>query len=575
MADITYDVVIIDGSLGGVSAALSAGLHGASVCLLESTNWLGGQFTAQGVTKPDENRFIESVGSTHSYRAFRDAVRSYYLNNYRLSADGLRQPEFNPGGGYPGFSMEPLVGHKILDQLLQAEPNVHVRFGTKLTDVAMNGNAIQSITAADDTGPNRYFATYFLDGTDLGDLLYRCGSQGTDWVIGAESQNDTKEADAPPSAHAEWIQPITVPIAIEHRPNGEDHTITAPAEYAELKKEQKYRVADGSITTVFGAGDNLWNYRSVILSSNFADPEFPCDVTMINMEGNDYQAATIPTGDSDKDDAIVRRAGQASLGFLYWLQTECQREDDPTKKGYPEFKLRLDYFNTPDGTAAQPYIRESRRIKALKTIFEEELTTGGPRAALFGDSCGIGCYGAMDIHPCPGVGTPYHWIPAQPFQIPLGALVPVRLVNLLPACKNIGSTHLTNGVYRLHPCEWNIGEAAGALAAFCLKGALAPADVYGTPTLLRQFQHLLLDAGVPLYWWSDIAYGSPEFEALHLLGIHGYASGYDDMSFRPNTPFTAQDRADFDAAVGQPLPWPSDISLRGQAAQWMANYLEL
>ena len=50
-----------------------------------------------------------------------------------------------------------------------------------------------------------------------------------------------------------------------------------------------------------------------------------------------------------------------------------------------------------------------------------------------------------------------------PFEIPLGALLPERVENLLPACKNIGTTHITNGCYRLHPVEWNIGEAAGAL----------------------------------------------------------------------------------------------------------------
>ena len=46
--------------------------------------------------------------------------------------------------------------------------------------------------------------------------------------------------------------------------------------------------------------------------------------------------------------------------------------------------------------------------------------------------------------------------------------------NLLPAGKNIGTTHITNGCYRLHPVEWNIGEVAGALAAFCLDRATTP-----------------------------------------------------------------------------------------------------
>jgi FAD dependent oxidoreductase len=41
-----------------------------------------------------------------------------------------------------------------------------------------------------------------------------------------------------------------------------------------------------------------------------------------------------------------------------------------------------------------------------------------------------------------------------PFQIPLGALIPRRVENVLPACKNLGTTHITNGCYRLHPVEW-------------------------------------------------------------------------------------------------------------------------
>ena len=56
----------------------------------------------------------------------------------------------------------------------------------------------------------------------------------------------------------------------------------------------------------------------------------------------------------------------------------------------------------------------------------------------------------------------------RPFQIPLGALIPVRVRNLLAGAKNLGTTHVTNGCYRLHPVEWNIGEAAGALAAYAL-----------------------------------------------------------------------------------------------------------
>src|SRR5260370_7860241 len=87
---------------------------------------------------------------------------------------------------------------------------------------------------------------------------------------------------------------------------------------------------------------------------------------------------------------------------------------------------------------------------------------------------------------------------ALPFRIPLGALLPKRGENLLPGCKNIGTTHITNGCYRVHPVEWNIGEAAGVLAAFCIAYNVSPRQVRANPQLLRSFQAQLQRAGAAL-----------------------------------------------------------------------------
>jgi hypothetical protein len=72
--------------------------------------------------------------------------------------------------------------------------------------------------------------------------------------------------------------------------------------------------------------------------------------------------------------------------------------------------------------------------------------------------------------------------------------------NLLPANKNIGTTHITNGAYRLHPVEWNIGEAAGALAARCLQTNEPPHAVRDKSDLLQDFQSVLTRRGVELAW---------------------------------------------------------------------------
>ena len=170
-------------------------------------------------------------------------------------------------------------------------------------------------------------------------------------------------------------------------------------------------------------------------------------------------------------------------------------------QGYPGLRLRPDVVGgTPDGVAPVPYIRETRRIRAEFTVLEQHiaypLRPDGPE--LFGDSVGVGCY-RIDLHPRVS-GAGYLDMGCWPFQIPLGAMIPVRVENLLPGGKNLGVTHITNGAYRLHPVEWNAGEVAGALAAFCLDRSVSPRAVRNTPELLTDFQNHLSADGVELRW---------------------------------------------------------------------------
>jgi hypothetical protein len=148
-----------------------------------------------------------------------------------------------------------------------------------------------------------------------------------------------------------------------------------------------------------------------------------------------------------------------------------------------------------------PYIRESRRVQAQYTIVEQDLSLAvhGQRGAVtYPDSVGIGMY-RIDLHPSTG-GDNYIDIGASPFQISLGALLPRRLTNLVAASKNIGTTHVTNDCYRLHPVEWNVGEVAGMLAAPCLSSGKQPGQLRTRAEDLRTFQQLLVADGIELAW---------------------------------------------------------------------------
>src|SRR5207248_3206548 len=71
--ELSADVVIVGGGVGGCAAALAAARAGARVILTEKTDWLGGQLTSQAVP-PDEHPWIESFGCTRLYRRFRDGI---------------------------------------------------------------------------------------------------------------------------------------------------------------------------------------------------------------------------------------------------------------------------------------------------------------------------------------------------------------------------------------------------------------------------------------------------------------------------------------------------------------------
>ena len=191
-------------------------------------------------------------------------------------------------------------------------------------------------------------------------------------------------------------------------------------------------------------------------------------------------------------------------GWPHWLQTEAARPDGGV--GWPGLRLRGDLLGTSDGLAMAPYIREARRIRAVKTIVEHEVSAsfrpGEKLAERYEDSVGIGYY-RIDLHPSTG-GDNYIDVPSLPFRIPLGALLPVRMENVLPAAKNIGTTHITNGCYRLHPVEWNIGESAGTLCAHCLEQELTPRKVHGNSERTRAFQARLRARGVELEWPENL-----------------------------------------------------------------------
>lgn len=539
-AEMRADVIIVGGGLGGVAAALAACEAGCRVILTEETDWVGGQSTAQGVP-PDEHPWIEEFGCTRSYRRYREAVRQFYRDHRPLTAAARANPRLNPGNGWVSrLCHEPGISLAVLEAMLQ--PHVAagrlrlLLFHVPVT-AATQGDRVLSVTVRDQReGTLRALtAPLFLDATELGDLLPLAGAE---WVTGSEAKRETAEPHASEVARPDNQQACTFCFAIEHFP-GENHVQDPPANYAfwrnyvprlnppwpgpllswrhsnPVSLEPRELPFD---PTEKAQGANLWTYRRLRDPAVFEPGFARSSVCLVNWPQNDYWIEPLIGADLAATetfppfaDSPVSGAAELSRCLLYWMQTEATRPDGGV--GWPGLRPATDIFGTPDGLAKSVYVREARRIRAEFTVREQHIGTEARqaetglsrealRAAAFEDSVGIGAY-RVDLHPTTG-GDNYVDFSSLPFQIPLGVLLPQRLENLLPAAKNIGTTHITNGAYRLHPVEWNIGEAAGALAAFALRRGEPPRHVRHNPQVLADFQAFLVDRGVELAWPDDV-----------------------------------------------------------------------
>lgn len=537
---IECDILIVGGGLGGVAAAFesTSSERKMKVCLLEETDWLGGQITSQGVSALDENKYVETSGACGTYLSIRSQIREFYKMNRNIKSEGRADARLDPGACWVSrLAFEPKVALPIIDKLL--EPAVKSKrlsifmrnkiAGAKVATRSGKKRITSVVSVNLDSGEQiEFHPKYVVDATELGDVLAVAGLR---YRSGSDPRDLAGEPHAPEVGNPDNVQDFTYPFVVEFCP-GENHTIPKPLHYDEFNTAGKFsfqgykmfhnasrKSPDGAVAELLP----FWTYRRLIDRSKFNDENYKFDISMINWDSNDLRGHNIIDADPLTMAERLALGKAVSLGFLYWLQTEAPRDDGGF--GYPELKLNFDVLGTDDGLSKYPYIRESRRIVPHKLVAEQDIvvaTNDNARAKLFDDSVGIGLY-PVDIHG-------YQEIPGaaqetRPFQVPLGALLHVDVANLVAGCKNIGVTHITNGAYRLHPIEWAVGSAAGTLLLHCLTRGRMPLSIAETPKYLRSLQHDLVMRRVPIFWFDDVDVDEEvlyDFVAIQMAAVCGF-----------------------------------------------------
>lgn len=544
IAGLQTPILIVGGGTGGVAAALAVARAGGRCVVTEPTDWIGGQLTSQAVP-PDENQWIEGLdgvqSATASYLEFRQRVRDWYRTHRRLKPEAMKHPRLNAGNGWVShLCFEPRVGHAVLLNMLAehvAAERVTILTHHEPIAADVEHDRIRAITFRNmrDDARTTIEADFFLDATELGDLY---PLTNTEHAVGAEHCSEHGELHGR-ADHTDPMdqQAISWCFAVEHRSN-ENHTIDRPATYdfwrsfvPDLDPPWPGRLLSW---TICGADDaprmltmtpwpdepandewELWRYRRIVDRSLYENPIDHPDVCLVNWVQMDYFLKPLLGVSAAKQAQALKEAKEQSRCLLHWMQTEAPRHDS-NRLGYPGLKLRGDELGTDDGFAKAAYIREPRRLTARTIVTEghvgedQRLAAGVKRdpetgivpAEPFTGSVGIGHY-RLDLHPST-TGRNSIYVPTSPFRIPLGALLPVRMSNLVAAGKAIGVTHITNGCYRLHPIEWNIGEAAGHLAAYCHKHRTTTGAIHDSASKRQAFQEHLLGHGLALSWpWES------------------------------------------------------------------------
>lgn len=368
-----------------------------------------------------------------------------------------------------------------------------------------------------------------IDATDTGELI---GWAGIPYRLGSEARTTTSEYFASEKDNPDCTQAFTYPFALAVL-NDQGASYSSLAQIKpDYSREEHRKDYDLQGFPMF-EGASVFNYRR-ILSTEAGDPRqgkpAPGDISMINWNrGNDWTLMDPPLVLNEKQIAAngqhenwmgglslsaLRHAEEHALLFAEWL---IETQSSP--------QLPLTYLTGKDspmatvsGLSMFPYIREGRRILGRAAYGQAEFMMREPdlRNDMRGGrdlqptTVAMTHYG-IDMHGCRYRDWSESWEASsapvrdesliKPIYIPLEALVPQEIDNLLIGGKSIAASHIVNGATRVHYGEWVVGSAAGATAAWLTKQHpdRLPTEITGMK-LTPELQAYLRQQGLRLEW---------------------------------------------------------------------------
>jgi hypothetical protein len=485
---IVTDVLVIGGGTGGTAAGIQSARQGAKTVIVEPTPWLGGMISAAGVSAIDGNHNLPSG----LWAEFRNHIYKVYGGPRAVATGWVSNTLF-----------EPHVADSIFKLLAAQEKSLSVYHNYSFQSLQKSGAKISSASFRNKKNGETITvrAKVFIDATELGDVMKAAGA-GYD--LGMEAGSLTGENVGIESSN-NIVQDLTYVATLKDYGPGTDRTIAKPANYDPAE-------FDGACTNYYI--DKTRKAPNVDAQKMLDYGKLPNKKYMINWPGygNDTYLNIVEMDEPQREKELIK-AKETTLRFVYFIQQQL---------GFKNLGLADDEFPTADKLALMPYHREGRRLKGLVRLtmrhIAEPFTYGTP---LFRTGISVGDY-PIDHHHKKNAEAPQHleFYPIPSFSVPLGALIPQTVNNLVVAEKGISVSNVANGTTRLQPCVLLTGQAAGMLAALSSKQGLAPKQVP-----VRTVQQNLLKAKAYLMPYMDVTPEHPHWEAVQKIGATGILKG--------------------------------------------------
>ena len=427
-----YDVAVIGGGPAGIGAACAAADAGASVILIESNGYLGGNLTSALVNpmfvfhNSKGEQIIKGIPEEIVQRLIK--IGGSYGHIPDICGDNPSMTTFDPED----------MKFVLLEAI--SERNIDVRLYSNFIKVNKIDDRINHIIISNKSGLEAIHAKIFIDCTGDMDVA---ADAGTKFIVGREKDR------------------ITQPMSMMFRIGNVD-----------IKKIKEFMIENRNDLQISVSDEELINSPSItflglnkLLSKLKDKGEFNLDRERILM----YE---LP-----KKGQFIVNVTRITYANGIDINSLC----NATLAGMKQVRLVINFLKKyVTGcediilleTPARVGVRETRRIVGDYILTENDIISD----KLFDDGIAKGCF-AFDIHQPDGKSQIFTGSGKNTYEIPYRCLYSRSLSNLIVAGRCISATHEALASTRVMATCMAIGQGAGVAAYLCAKKNVRVYDI--------------------------------------------------------------------------------------------------